>query len=71
MDMFLRNYVDLFPRTSRVADIQTDVSSHVETVCLLYHQKKDFISAPYEPKDEEYLKKQNYDDKSELVGGKA
>ena len=30
MDMFLRNYVDLFPRTSRAADIQTDVSSHVE-----------------------------------------
>ena len=22
----------------------------VETVCLLYHQKKDFISVPYEPK---------------------
>ena len=28
--MFLRNYVDLFPRTSGAADIQTDVSSHVE-----------------------------------------
>ena len=28
--MFLRNYVDLFPRTSEAADIQTDVSSHVE-----------------------------------------
>ena len=25
-------------------------------VCLLYHQKKDFISVPYEPKDAEYLK---------------
>ena len=33
--MFLRNYVDLFPQTSKAADIQTDVSSHVETVCLL------------------------------------
>jgi len=26
----------------------------VETVCLLYHQKKEFISVPYEPKDAEY-----------------
>lgn len=23
---------------------------HVETVCRLYHQKKDFISVPYEPR---------------------
>ena len=38
--------VDMFPRTS-----------HVETVCLFYHQKKDFIFVPYEPKDAEYLKK--------------
>jgi 23S rRNA (uracil1939-C5)-methyltransferase len=29
---------------------------HVETVCCLYHQKKDFISVPYEPKDAEYRK---------------
>ena len=29
---------DMFPRTC-----------HVETVCCLYHQKKDFISVPYEP----------------------
>ena len=36
---------DLFPRTK-----------HVETVCCLYHQKKDFISVPYEPKDASYLK---------------
>ena len=36
---------DMFPRTS-----------HVETVCCLYHQKKDYISVPYEPKDAEYLK---------------
>ena len=27
----------------------------VETVCCLYHQKKDFISVPYELKDAEYL----------------
>lgn len=25
----------------------------VETVCCLYHQKKDFISVPYEPKNVE------------------
>ncbi|MBO4834897.1 MAG: 23S rRNA (uracil(1939)-C(5))-methyltransferase RlmD [Lachnospiraceae bacterium] len=37
--------VDMFPNTV-----------HVETVCCLYHQKKDFISVPYEPKDAEYLK---------------
>ncbi len=36
--------VDLFPRTY-----------HVETVCCLYHQKKDFISVPYEPKNADYL----------------
>ena len=36
--------IDMFPKTS-----------HVETVCCLYHQKKDFISVPYEPKDTEYL----------------
>ena len=35
--------------------------SHVETVCCLYHQKKDFISVPYEPNDTEYLK--NIDDR--------
>ena len=29
----------------------------VEPVCCLYHQKKDCISVPYEPKDAEYLKK--------------
>ena len=34
--------VDMFPRTT-----------HVETVCCLYHQKKDFISVPYEPKNVE------------------
>ena len=34
--------VDMFPGTS-----------HVETVCCLYHQKKDFISVPYEPKNAE------------------
>ena len=37
--------VDMFPRTA-----------HVETVCCLYHQKKEFISVPYEPKNADYLK---------------
>ena len=37
--------VDMFPQTT-----------HVETVCCLYHQKNDFISEPYEPKDADYLK---------------
>jgi len=36
---------DLFPRTA-----------HVETVCLLCRQKKDLISAPYEPKASDELK---------------
>ena len=36
--------VDMFPHTG-----------HVETVCCLYHQKKDFISVPYEPKDDGYM----------------
>ncbi|MBQ2685865.1 MAG: 23S rRNA (uracil(1939)-C(5))-methyltransferase RlmD [Erysipelotrichaceae bacterium] len=34
--------VDQFPHTY-----------HVETVCCLYHQRKDFISVPYEPKNVE------------------
>ena len=37
--------VDMFPHTP-----------HVETVCCLYHQKKDFIAVPYEPKNADYLK---------------
>jgi hypothetical protein len=36
----------------------------VETVCLLYHQKKDFISVRYEPKESEYLK-QNLSNKKD------
>ena len=36
--------VDMFPHTD-----------HVETVCCLYHQKKDFISVQYEPKDADYM----------------
>ena len=37
--------VNMFPATR-----------HVETVCCLYHQKKDFISLPYEPKNASYMK---------------
>ena len=37
--------VDMFPRTC-----------HVETVCCLYHQKKDFISVPYEPNNADHMK---------------
>ena len=37
--------VDMFPHTQ-----------HVESVCCLYRQKKDYISVPYEPKDADYLK---------------
>ena len=33
--MFRCIQLDLFPRTNGTADIQMDVSSHVETVCLL------------------------------------
>ncbi len=40
----VRGY-DMFPNTPLV-----------ETVCCLYHHKKDFISVPYEPKDDGYLK---------------
>ena len=38
--------VDMFPMTS-----------HVETVCCLYRQKKGFISVPYEPKKADHLRK--------------
>ena len=31
--------------------LSLDNDSHIETVCYLYHQKKDFISVPYEPKN--------------------
>ena len=37
-------------------DIRLLRRTTVETVCCLYHQKKDFVSVPYEPKDVEYLK---------------
>ena len=45
---------------------QNPRSSHVETVCCLYHQKKDFISVPYELKNDDYLKqhKTNFSDET-------
>lgn len=46
--------MDLFRCT---AVMQAIVSRHVEPVCCLCCQKKDFISVPYEPEDAEYLKK--------------
>ena len=48
--------VDMFPWTE-----------HVETVCCLYHQKKDFISVPYEPKNTDYLKKDKNDEQIESL----
>ncbi len=33
--MFLCTYVDMFPQTDELSDIKMNVSSHVETVCLL------------------------------------
>ncbi|MBR6322670.1 MAG: hypothetical protein IKR59_07355 [Lachnospiraceae bacterium] len=39
-----------------LSDLDCQGNDKLETVCLLYHQKKDFISVPYEPKDAEYLK---------------
>ena len=48
-------HVDMFPHAG---DIHNGVSRHVETVCCLYRQKKDFISVPYEPIDDDYLKQQ-------------
>lgn len=30
---------------------------HVETVCLLYREKVDFVSVPYEPENADYLKR--------------
>ena len=55
MDLFLRNYMDLFPRTSGAADIKIDVSSHVETVCLLSNtqrsKKESYITLDVEMED--------------------
>ena len=39
--MFLCTYVDMFPQTNVLSDIKMNVSSHVETVCLLSNRKPD------------------------------
>ena len=39
--MFLCTYVDMFPQTNVLSDIKMNVSSHVETVCLLGKRKPD------------------------------
>ena len=46
--MFLCTYVDMFPQTDELSDIKMNVSSHVETVCLLSNRK----CAGNEPKSE-------------------
>ena len=44
--------------------LSLDNDVRTEAVCLLYHQKKDFISVLYEPKDADYLKdKMNYENR--------
>ena len=39
--MFLCTYVDMFPQTAELSDIKMNVSSHVETVCLLSKRESD------------------------------
>ena len=43
-------------RTKRLLLRPFRESDYDETVCCLYHQKKDFISVPYEPKNADYLR---------------
>ena len=51
------NYLKKYYRIDRIQPVDMfPFTEHVETVCCLYHQKKDFISVPYEPKDADYLK---------------
>ena len=50
--------VDMFGRTAKAADIQMDVSSHVETVVLLSRKSasKTFIPVTISPKDMEQFR---------------
>ena len=61
MNIFVQRHIpDAGGRVDSVDNgifIHAIVPRHVETVCCLYHQKKDFISVPYEPRNAEYLKK--------------
>ena len=55
---WIRKIVFTFPvpvQGTEVKELPLEKSKLVETVCCLYHQKKDFVSVPYEPKDVEYL----------------
>ena len=56
---WIRRVVFHFPvpvNGTEVTEIPLEKQILCETVCCLYHQKKDFISVPYEPKDASYLK---------------
>jgi len=56
---WIRNIVFTFPvpvQGHEVKELPLEKSTLIETVCLLYHQKEDFISMPYEPKDASLLK---------------
>ena len=48
-------------------DGSVPILSTAETVCCLYHQKKDFISVPYEPKNVDHLQQLGKIDKLEFV----
>ena len=39
-----------------VKELPLESQTTLETVCCLYHQRKDFISVPYEPENNDYLK---------------
>jgi 23S rRNA (uracil1939-C5)-methyltransferase len=47
----IERFTSLGWRTVKVCPVDMfPFAGHVETVCCLYRQKRDFISAPYEPK---------------------
>ena len=57
---WIRNIVFTFPvpvQGHEVKELPLEKSTLIGTACCLYRQKKDFISAPYEPKDVDYLKR--------------
>ena len=47
----MKDEIILFETKDRSITLPVQVTA--ETVCYLYHQKKDFMSVPYEPKDVE------------------
>ena len=56
---WIRKIIFNFPipiNGEEVQEFPLENQTMLETVCCLYHQKKDFISVPYEPKDDDYLK---------------